>query len=282
MIQNYETGLCLPSAPEFGPDGKLPPEATEWVPLRWQLFETKNISIDAAITYAALLIWGINHDNSIFSADALNDNFLHEFFVWVVRGVNVKYTSAGANVSSNMLADWFAPPGQRYPAAARKCDARSRELRRLVHSVRWRRDDPVIRLPPGSTSGMTCSSTTGLSIERSMTLANSLGITLGGASAGVSARLNSELQSQFMLQLNITAENSKTNTITLQNSSHDHDILYAVWHKEYSIAVTALDVGPFNLILADEAPDPRWRTRGYVEFVSEDQTHITSTKVDRF
>jgi hypothetical protein len=282
IIRNQETSLSLPPAPEFGSDATQPPEVTEWIPLRWQLFEARNVNIDAAVTYAALLLWRPDRSNPIFSADVLTEDFLHEFFVWVASGLNVSYTSTGATVASNMLTDWFSPPGQRYRAPVRKCDARSGELRRLVHSVRWRREDPVIKLPPGSTSEMTFSRTIGLSVERSMTLANSLGLTLNGAAVGVPARLSSELQNQFALQLNVAAEESKSTKIVLQNSSDDHDQLYALWHKEHSITVTALDVGPFNFILADEAPGPHWQTRGNVEFVTESQTHMTSARVVRF
>lgn len=279
VILRLETGLGLPSAPEFGPNGQVPPETTDWVPLRWQYFKAKSESVDAAITYEALHIWERNHGKVTFGADSLNSDFLHEFFAWVSTGVNVRYTSAGASVTPGMLVDFFAPVGERRPPNTTKCDNRSPELRRLVHSVRWRRDDPVTRLPPGSTAEMTSSETTGLSIESSVTLANSLGIDIGGSPAGVSAKLNSELRSQFMLQLNITSEHSKTNTLTLQNNS-ENDTLYALWHKQYSIAVTAMDVGPFNFILCDTVK-PHWPSRGYVEFDSEDRAHITSMRVDR-
>ena len=118
-------------------------------------------------------------------------------------------------------------------------------------------------------------------MERSMTLADSLGLTLSSATPGIQAKLSSELQQQFALKLNLTAEESKSDRITLQNNSEDHYRLYALWHKEHLITVTALDAGPFNLILADEALGPHWRARGSAEFVTEGGPYMTYTEVNR-
>ena len=282
IIQNQETGLSLPPAPEFGSDGTWPPEVTDWVPLRWQLFEARNVDIDAAATYTALRhLWCSSLDNPIFNGDALQQDFLHEFFVWVPTGMNVSYRSTGAYVTPNRLADWFIPSGQRHRSPVKKCDARSPELRRLVHSVRWRRNDPVTKLPPGSTNEMTYSLITGLSIESSMTLADSLGLTLGSKATTIQANLSSELQRQFTLKLNVTTEETRSAKVNLQNSSNDNYRLYSLWHIDHAITVTVLNVGPFNTILADEAPGEHWRTRGSVEFVTESQPHITYTEFSR-
>jgi hypothetical protein len=195
MIQGQETGLRLPPAPEFGSDGTWPPEVTEWVTLRWQLFDAKNSSIDAAATYTALrFLWHPNNDNPMFTADALKEDFLREFFRFVPRGISVSDLSRDGSVTVR-LRDWAL--ADRHFLPGKRCGSNSPELRRLVHSVRWRRKDPVIKLPPGAAHEVTHSLTTGLSAEHSSILADSLGITLGGTAAGAQAKLSSTLQREF-------------------------------------------------------------------------------------
>jgi hypothetical protein len=280
LSRSEETGLSLGPAPGFGPDGTWPPEVTEWVPLHWQLFETRNTDLTAAATYMALgRLWRPKPtSNPIFKDDALQDDFLREFFTWVPRHLTA-YRSKGPSITVQ-LSGRDVTTGGRYPPAE-ICDADSPELRRMVHSVRWRRKDPVIQLPPGSANETTYSLTTGLSIERSQTLANSLGLSLGSTIVGLQSKLSSQLEQQFSLKLSLTAEESMTSTIRLQNDTADCYRLFALWHKEYSITVTALDVSPFvPLILSDEAPGQHWRNRGSVQFVTEGGPHYTYARIN--
>ena len=268
LIRSQETGLHLPPAPEFGPNGTWPPEVTEWVPLNWQLFEVKNTSLRAAATYTALrLLWRRKLNNPLSSADALQEKFLSEFFARFPREITASDPSRAGVVTVRQQLGAFPN--------SEKCGVNSPELRRLVHSVRWRRKNPITKLPPGATHEMTYSLTTGLSVERSMILANSLGVTLGSATAGMQARLSSEMQQQFALKLNLTAEENKSETITVQNNSDNHYRLYASWHIENKISINALDAGPFDIILSDEGPSTYWRLRGQVEFATESGPYIT-------
>ncbi len=43
LIRSQEVGT-LPSAPEFGDTGTWPPTATDWLPLRWELFSAETSS----------------------------------------------------------------------------------------------------------------------------------------------------------------------------------------------------------------------------------------------
>jgi hypothetical protein len=271
VIRSQETGLHLPPAPEFGPNGTWPPEVTEWIPLSWQLFEASNTSLSAAATYTALrLLWYRKFANPLYNANALQEEFLSEFFARFPSEITVSESSRAGVVTVRR--------GPRTRDLSEKCAANSPELRRLVYSVRWRRKDPITRLPPGATYEMTHSLTTGLSVERSVILANSLGVALGSATSGMQAKLDWKIQQQFALKLDLTAEENKSETVTLQNNHNDCSILYASWHKEYLISITALDVGPFNLIMSDKGPSPHWRLRGSVEFATESSPHITSVE----
>lgn len=69
-------------------------------------------------------------------------------------------------------------------------ELRRNELRRLVHAARWKRQDPVIQLPPASAHEMTYSVITGLSIEHTQTLESGTASTTSTARWGA-RRLNS-------------------------------------------------------------------------------------------
>jgi hypothetical protein len=51
-----------------------------------------------------------------------------------------------------------------------------REQRQLLYSQRWRRDDPVVQLPPGVKSEKSYTVTTGIEQSRSLELSRSLGV----------------------------------------------------------------------------------------------------------
>ena|ERR1039457_238430 len=153
------------------------------------------------------------------------------------------------------------------------------ELRRVVHAVRWQRQDPVIQLPPGSTLEVTHSVTTGLTVERSQMLAKSLGLSTGTNAAGVQARLSSQLNREFRLQLDIRAQEEKTRKLTVTNESAAHYRRFALWHVSHRITVDALDV-PIH----EECSTPcfaTWVRRGDVEFVLGAHPFLTYTEVPR-
>jgi hypothetical protein len=162
------------------------------------------------------------------------------------------------------------------------------ELRRVVHSVRWRRTNPVTQLPPGASHVTTDSITTGLSIEYSQTLASSLGISIGPSLHGVAqANLSSQLQQQFGITLQITSQEQKSDELTVPNPSVDRSRLFAFWHVDNRIDVDFLTIGP--QVGTGPAPDspaiahfalrPTWTPLSSVEFATKSAPHVTFTEV---
>lgn len=254
LIRNQEVRL-LPSAPEFAKDGTWPPVVTEWLPLRWELFEaetSKLTELSAGLVYQ-LLAYSRAHtaDDPLLREDALRSDFLWES---VFRG-------AATSVHLWLTAD---------------ADL-SVELRRLVHAVRWQRKDPVTRLPPGSTHEMAHSINTGLSVERSQTLAASLGLSIGAKVAAFQAKISSQLEQQFGFKLDITAQEEKHTKLTLTNQSDNHSRLFALWHVDHRITVDALEAEPAWSIKAHSSDGlyTTWTPRGEVEFVTTDEPFVT-------
>jgi hypothetical protein len=154
-----------------------------------------------------------------------------------------------------------------------------REIRRLVHYMRWRRKDPVTRLPPGAANKISHSITTGLSLERSRTLAKSLGFSYGHNTVAVQGELNSQMQQTFELRVEISAQEQRTAELTLSNPSDSGYRLFAMWHVDHLIKVDALFA---PLRRGDSVnSDSVWVSRGYTEFVTENEPHITYAEVGK-
>jgi hypothetical protein len=307
LIRSHDTGLTLPSAPEFGPDGAWPPLATDWVPLRWELFEADPFDFGTLAAYALLKPSGpyplhlrtefhLNHP--ILSEDALREDFLyHAWFAQYPGKLEVELRRSKRGRIERMQVSEL-PEDRKF----RKLTLRTmgtvevafyktgridlldvdHELRRLVHSVRWRRKDPVTQLPPGSTQEVTDSVTTGLSVEHSWTLADSLGVNLGAKAAGIQAKLSSQLQEQFGLTLEITAQEQRSTKLTVTNPTADQSRLFALWHVDHRVTVDALtifsndkEIRPERTLMRLENIRPAWAPRGSLEFATESNPHIT-------
>jgi hypothetical protein len=260
ILRNQETGLGLPSAPEFGAEGAWPPFLTDWVPLRWELFEVDPDGDDpgfAVAAYAAL--WRLSSDRSparIRPSDPhhplqMGDGLREDFLLREVQEDQTRSWSAERRVETHAL-------------------------RRLVHLVRWRRKDPVIQLPPGSPYEMTHSITTGLSVEYSQTLAKSLGLSLGSNVSGVQAKLSTELQQQFGLTLEVTAQEQRSTKLTLTNPSADQSRLFALWHVDHRVLVDVLTI---EFTSSTSSGQPVWKQRSSVEFATDSDPHITFATV---
>jgi hypothetical protein len=266
MIRVEETGLALKSAPEFSGDGRWPPVTTEWTPLRWGLFESSQFKPTTFAAYGLVRLHDYafyRHEeakNLMVTADFLQDDPLREdlFSVsWaliddkrhgnyeaylenfgVAYGMEIEGVFAAHRrdhtTESFLIARTWSTNGGRVP--------RPRELRRVVHSVRWRRQDPVIQLPPGATHEATHSITTGLTIERSMQLARSLGIGLSGKSVGIESQLSAQINKSFGINLAMTAQREDTRTLTLVNQSKNRYRRFALWNLEHQFTVAALDL----------------------------------------
>jgi hypothetical protein len=309
LIRNQETGLVLPSAPEFARDGSWPPVVTEWLPLRWELFEADPHNLDTLMAY--LLFTLRRSRDPLLAEDTQSASLIYEpsFPDDASAVIKVTQTSTSVEIKFNddsieIKRKRWRPTAQLYymsEAALRASGGDPidlaelhqvvnllnipyKELRRLVHYARWRRKDPITQLPPGSTQEMMHSVTTGLSVERSQALAGSLGLNLGVDMTGVQAKLSSQLQQELGFKLDITAQEEMSTKLTLTNQSNDHYRLFALWHIDHLITVDALSVpttrhrghSGFTSGL-----QPSWTRLGSEEFVTSNEPFVTFAEIDR-
>jgi hypothetical protein len=279
LIRTHNTGLELSPAPEFGRDGSWPPAETEWVPVRWELFEAQahDTELSPIVAHALALIPDgarLPPDAPVLTEDALSNDFLYDALFAHISDVAMSWSITNRNVSI-LVRDSHSGKWDMLEYTGKQAMMARKELRRLVHYLRWRRQDPVIRLPPAATNTIGHSVTTGLSIEHSQTLAESLGLNLGNNVAGVQAKLSSQLQQQFRLSVEITAQEQRNTELALANPSHNRYRLFALWHVDHLIRIDALS--------PSFSPDfrPVWVPRGSAEFVTESAPHVTYAEVRR-
>lgn len=289
MFRDEETGLRLPPAPEFGPDGTWPPVETEWVPLRWQLFttftsrrfnaEAGHFDAEADIAQAIATRFGGDEEGGgpLYNENALSDDFLYRSVFANIDSVEGIVDRRGtlALFKSAKIGD-----GQ--------VDTVHQELRRMVHSVRWQRSNPVIKLPPSTEHETTHSITTGLSVEHSQTLARSFGLSLGGRAHSVQSQLSSGLQEQFGLRLGITSQEQRSRTLRLSNPSSDRYRLFALWHVDHRITVAHLYVSRYYTKDFEasgfgffDVVRPAWGQLASVEYVADSDPHLTYVELNR-
>jgi hypothetical protein len=277
-IRSRATGP-MPSAPEFGEDGAWPPVATEWVPQRWELFESATNERTTVWAYELIKAYRSSAsarkmDDFILTRDDLSEEFIHGAIQVRQRVPGILFDLEGhiqyqmpngepVRYRENMaLVTSFArPPVKGAPAI---------ELRRVVYAARWQRQDPVTQLPPGSTLEVTHSVTAGLTVERSQTLAKSLGLNIGENAPGIQARLSSQLNEEFGLRLDITTQEERARNLTLTNQNADHYRLFALWHVDQRITIDALDIP-----MREHPYFATWAPRGDIELVTADGPVIT-------
>jgi hypothetical protein len=294
LIRNQETGRVLPPAPEFGEDGRWPPLVTEWLPLRWELFEIETRSLDSYMAYVFFtlhrsrdpLLAEDNRPSSLIYEPSFPDCSVIAKIVRRHVDVDIRFSGDSLKLQKKrlpFLMDELGPWG-RLNEALRLLPVPSRELRRLVHYVRWRRKDPVTQLPPGSTQEMMHSVTTGLSVERSQELAGSLGLSLGANVTGVQAKLSSQLQQTFGFKLDITAQEEMSTKLTLTNQSNDRYRLFALWHLDHLVTVEALSVPVKSRKFTGfscSGHQASWTRRGSAEFMTSNEPFITFAEIGR-
>jgi hypothetical protein len=290
IIRNEETGLVLPSAPEFDADGTWPPVTTDWTPMRWGLFEAEQLGEMANYAYVVVnfsrqsQVW-------VITDSLLTDINLHEGVLQIPFWHRSLFRLKDQPLASSKdLTPFLVKDFSFLRKSAIPLTSRSRyELRRLVHAERWQRHDPVIQLPPGATHEVTHSVTTGLTAEGSQALSKALGLNLGGNVAGIQAGISSQLTRQFGLRLEITAQQEQAKKLTLSNQSASRYTRYALWHVDHRVTVTALELLPSSVVMKDggawtkdgEDPRARWAPRGEAEFAASDDMFITFTEIDR-
>jgi len=122
-------------------------------------------------------------------------------------------------------------------AAKKKIAGKAGEVRQVVYSQAWGRDDPIVQLPPGATHEQSYSVTFGISETQTRELAQSLGLKLSKAGA-----LTGELSSKFGIATTISEQRSVTDTVTLRNDGARGYRLYARWFVRHEIIVQRLDM----------------------------------------
>jgi hypothetical protein len=85
----------------------------------------------------------------ILTEDALDDDFLYEAIFAHVSDVTVKTSITGRNIEIMIESECDRRSGRRNQLRrySGNVTAARREVRRLVHYLRWRQKDPVTRLP---------------------------------------------------------------------------------------------------------------------------------------
>jgi hypothetical protein len=297
LIRNQETGLSLRSAPNFGPGGAWPPLVTDWLPVRYELFDASQHDLGAMVAYRAIqqaffdpYLSEFEPAHPLFKEDGLREDFLFgSLFGDYPEDARLSVSLSRKNGKIKHIRIDFPAKGTGSPSKSEFLQSVfESELRRVVHSVRWRRTNPVTQLPPGASNVMTDTITTGLSIEYSQTLASSLGISIGSGLHGVAqANLSSQLQQQFGITLQITSQEQTSGQLTVPNPSVDRSRLFAFWHVDNRIDVDFLTIGP--QVGRGPAPDspavahfalrPTWTPLSSVEFATKSAPHVTFTDV---
>jgi len=190
------------------------------LPLCWELFDAESSKDEAAAIHASII------DNDILlEEDALSSTVPY----------NAVIDDLGEQFKIKARLEMYAFL-KKNPKLARPLPRK--ELRRLVYAARWEREDPVTQLPPDVSYEKAHILTTGLSVEHTQKLAQSLGVSVGNDAAGLRSRLDQE----FGLKVNVTAQQQLSKKITLTNPRSDHYRLYAFWHVSRRFTVDALDI----------------------------------------
>jgi len=179
--------------------------------------------------------------------DVLREDFLEDYLVWeseqLARGLHLD--------------------------VERRSNSERLELRRLIYSKRWEREDPVIQLSAGSSLEVTHRVRVGLNMERTQTLAKALGMRIGGSVA----EIGSHLEQQLEVRLEISSEEERTKALSLTPGIRPRR--FAIWDIAHQVKVEALDIvtDPFGTVRS------RWLPRGQVEFVANSNA-VTITSDD--
>lgn len=299
LIKNQESGLTLPHAPEFGPDGTWPSAQTEWLPLRWQVFTRDASDLAASVGWMFFVA-----NPPLTSDDTSFREFCHDpaalasimdLGAWK-DGVSVGLTNGQEELTEFRMHSISAfdrkARGVSMTVAGgtsrsrRYQDSYPQQVQQLEHSVRWRREDPPTQLPPAATYELTHTVTTGLSIERSQTLAKSLGLDLGVQELGLQAKLSEKLQQQFGLKFNINEAEETSRKLTLTNPNDDCYRVFSLWQVDHQLTVKVLNV-KIEIYQRKLKPTrfhhiiPRWELRDQAQFVISNQPFITYADIGR-
>ena len=271
-----------------------PPVETEWLPLRWHFFEREASDLLTSLAWIYF-----KASPQVISSDASFKDFCINASI---PDSAVKLRASRSNIDIGSFGErrhdsttfhiWNQKEPSRILVTSPDLVWREspKQIRQLVHSVRWRRRDPPTQLPPAATYEMANTITTGLSIEHSQTLANSVGLDLGGKSPGFQAMLSHRLEHQFGLKLNITEATEITRKLTLDNSSDDCYRIFALWQVDHLLAVNVLEL-PIEIDVLEDIPadtelqckfdNLQWRLCDQVQFTVANEPFITCADLRR-
>ena len=152
------------------------------------------------------------------------------------------------------------------------------EVRMLIYSQLWQRDDPIVQLPPGAAQEKSYTVTTGIEQAHTRELARSLGLKTCDAVA-----LSASLATRFSTQVTLKAQESHTVTLRLQNDGAERYRLFARWSVIHRLEVVSVRRGgPPVAILRSS----RERARGQrmvlasVEIPDSNSANLTAVDVD--
>jgi hypothetical protein len=124
-----------------------------------------------------------------------------------------------------------------YLAVKKMMPGKTGEMREVVYSQSWERDDPIVQLPPGATHEQSYSMTCGISETQTRELTKSLGLKFGKLGA-----LTGELSSKFGIATTISEQRSVTDTVVLRNDGTQAYRLYARWFVRHELTIQRLEI----------------------------------------
>lgn len=124
-----------------------------------------------------------------------------------------------------------------YMAMKKMRPGKAGEMREVVYSQAWERDDPIVQLPPGATHEQSYSMTCGISETQTRELTRSLGLKFGKLGG-----LTGELSSKFGIATTISEQRSVTDTVVLRNDGTQTYRLYARWFVRHELTIQRLEI----------------------------------------
>jgi hypothetical protein len=143
------------------------------------------------------------------------------------------------------------------------------DIRRLVYSQYWRREDPILQLPPGAEEKVSVSLMSGMTEMRSREFSSSLGF-----KTTTPVELSGELAAKFGFQISVTSETTVNRERTLRNPSNSKDWRFALWSVIHRLEVSTLTMPPGTLV--EDA------LAGRVKPTDEESLHVVEVQRDRF
>ncbi len=268
--------------PEFGPDGEDPPLAGQWQLAGWELFTGGVAESTQGGDWAlarllmephAQLLGELKAELAVRKNFTGFRDFRTDLWKQFIAGSS---PLSGLSFDDVMALDEGTLPENldTIAVASFRLWEVDRELRRLIHRQRWKRVDPLIRLPPGSSTTFERRVKAGLAIQRAESFARSLGFEAGTGLPQVQATLSSRLAWQTELKTMVQSEEERSLQLSVTNSETEHDKKFAVWGVQHEVRVEAL-----GTIRPTAVQTLKWWPRDTEEFLSIDSVVVVAATV---